>query len=203
MANENDEHRERMEQRRQGVERRKAAATLEKGLILVHTGNGKGKTTAALGLALRALGQGFKVGIVQFIKGAIATGEAALIDKLKTLAPIEIYTMGEGFTWNTQDRERDIQKTREAWDRAVSLLRDATFNLVILDEINVVISYDYLPLEEVLSELRHKRPELHVVLTGRGARPEIIELADLVTEMKLVKHPYREQGVKAQKGIEF
>ena|ERR1700677_1516274 len=203
MANENDEHRQRMERRRQGVERRKAAATLEKGLILVHTGNGKGKTTAALGLAFRALGQGFKVGIVQFIKGAIATGETTLIDKLKTLAPIEIHTMGEGFTWNTQDRERDIQKTREAWDRSVSLLRDATFNLVILDEINVVISYDYLTLEEVLSELRHKRPELHVVLTGRGARPEIIELADLVTEMKLVKHPYREQGVKAQKGIEF
>ena len=207
MNEESSEHRERMQRRQQGFERRKAAATLEKGLILVHTGNGKGKTTAALGLALRSLGQGFKVGIVQFIKGAIATGEAAFINNLSTLSgdfgKIEIHTMGEGFTWNTQDRGRDIDKARQAWDKARALLHDPSFHLVILDELNVVLSYDYLPLNEVLHELRQKRPELHVVLTGRGAPAEIIELADLVTEMKLIKHPYREQGVKAQTGIEF
>ncbi len=200
-----------MERRQQVFERRKAAATLEKGLIVVHTGNGKGKTTAALGLAFRALGQGLKVGIVQFIKGAIATGEAALIRTLNAttanrsdnIGQVEIHTMGEGFTWNTQDRERDIEKVRQGWNKATELLRDPTFHLVILDELNVVLSYKYLPLDEVMVELKRKRPELHVVLTGRGASAEIVELADLVTEMKLIKHPYREQGVKAQKGIEF
>ena len=208
MSAENDEHQRRMERRKQVFERCKAAATLEKGLILVHTGNGKGKTTAALGLVLRALGQGFNVGIVQFIKGAIATGEAAFMHKLSTLPTgefgnIEMHTMGEGFTWDTQDRQRDMQKAREAWQKAQALLRDATFNLIVLDELNVVLSYDYLPLDEVLGELRRKRPDVHVVLTGRGAPPALVELADLVTEMKLVKHPYREQGVKAQKGIEY
>lgn len=204
MSNTDDEHRQRMERRKEAVDRRKAAATLEKGLILVHTGNGKGKTTAALGLAMRALGQGLRVGVVQFIKGAIATGESALIGKLAAAGvPVEIHTLGEGFTWNTQDRQRDIDMVRVGWNQALVLLRDPSFHLVILDELNVVLSYDYLPLSEVVEELRHKRPELHVVLTGRAAPAEIMDLADLVTEMKLIKHPYREQGVKAQKGIEF
>jgi cob(I)alamin adenosyltransferase len=194
-------HKERMIRRKEAFEARKARATREKGLLLVHTGAGKGKTTAALGLAFRALGQGLKVGIVQFIKGAIPTGEAALVRRLNL--SIEIHTMGDGFTWNTQDRAQDIASARKAWEQAVALLRDESFGLVILDELNVVLHYDYLPLAEVLDELRRKREMLHVVVTGRNAKPELIELADLVTEMKLVKHPYREQGIKPQKGIEY
>jgi cob(I)alamin adenosyltransferase len=194
-------HKERMIRRKEAFEERKARATHEKGLLMVHTGAGKGKTTAALGLAFRALGQGLKVGIVQFIKGAIPTGEAALVRRLNL--PIEMHTMGDGFTWNTQDREQDIASARKAWERAVALLRDESFDLIILDELNVVLHYDYLPLAEVLEELRNKRAMLHVVVTGRNAKPELIETADLVTEMKLVKHPYREQGIKPQKGIEY
>jgi cob(I)alamin adenosyltransferase len=197
---ENELHRQRMTRQKEAFEARKSRATQEKGLLIVHTGAGKGKTTAALGLAFRALGQGMRVGIVQFIKGAIPTGEAALAARL---APaLEMYTMGDGFTWNTQDRQKDIASARKAWDRAVALLRDGSFDLVILDELNVVLKHGYLPLEEVLEELRRKRPMLHVVVTGRNARDELIDLADLVTEMKLVKHPYR-AGVKAQKGVEF
>jgi cob(I)alamin adenosyltransferase len=196
-----EEHREKAVRRKEAFDARKAKATLEKGLIVVNTGNGKGKTTAALGLAFRALGHGMKVGIVQFIKGAIATGEAALVTRLGL--PIEMHTLGEGFTWNTQDREGDVATARRGWEQAVKLLRDPSFGVVILDELNIVVSYGYLPLDEVLAELKSKRPELHVVITGRNARPELIELADLVTEMKLVKHPYREQGVKPQPGIEF
>jgi cob(I)alamin adenosyltransferase len=194
-------HKQRMARRKEAFEARKSRATLEKGLLLVHTGAGKGKTTSALGLAFRALGQGLKVGIVQFIKGAIPTGEAALARQLNL--PIEMHTMGDGFTWNTQDRAQDVASARKAWDQAIALLREESFDLVILDELNVVLHYDYLPLAEVLDELRRKRDMLHVVVTGRNAKQELIDLADLVTEMKLVKHPYREQGVKPQKGIEY
>jgi cob(I)alamin adenosyltransferase len=196
-----DQHKERMSRRKEAFEARKAQATLEKGLLIVNTGNGKGKTTAALGMAFRALGHGMKVGIVQMIKGAIPTGEAALIHQLRL--PIEIYTLGDGFTWNTQDRAADIASARKAWDQVVRLLQDESFGMVILDELNVVVHYEYLPLAEVLDVLRRKRPMLHVVVTGRHASPELIAMADLVTEMKLVKHPYREQGVKPQKGIEL
>jgi cob(I)alamin adenosyltransferase len=197
---ENEQHRERMMRQKEAFEERKARATQEKGLLIVHTGAGKGKTTAALGMAFRALGQGMRVGIVQFIKGAIPTGEAALAARL---APdLQMFTMGDGFTWNTQDREKDIATARKTWEQAVALLRDASFDLVILDELNVVLKHQYLPLEDVLEELRRKRPVLHVVVTGRNARDELIDMADLVTEMKLVKHPYR-SGIKAQKGVEF
>jgi cob(I)alamin adenosyltransferase len=197
---ERESHRQRMARQKEAFEARKAQATAEKGLIIVHTGAGKGKTTAALGLAFRALGHGLRVGIVQFIKGAIATGEAALANRL---APaLEMHTLGDGFTWNTQDREKDMASARSAWNKAVSLLRDPSFNVVILDELNVVIKHGYLPLEEILAELRDKRPMLHVVVTGRNAREELLELADVVTEMKLIKHPYR-SGIKAQKGIEW
>src|SRR5882724_5234659 len=147
--------------------RKKASATQEKGLIIVHTGPGKGKTTAALGLAFRALGQGMKVGIVQFIKGAIETGEGSLVQKLGP--GIEMHTMGEGFTWKTQDRERDIAAARRGWQKSVELLRDPAYDMVILDELNIVLKYDYLPLDEVLTELAQRRPLLHVVVTGRNA----------------------------------
>lgn len=196
----NERHREKAALRQASYARKKAAATQEKGLIIVHTGPGKGKTTAALGLAFRALGQGMKVGIVQFIKGAIPTGEAALARQLQ--GPIVMYTMGDGFTWNTQDRDKDIATARRTWEQAVALLRDPSFDMVILDELNIVLRYDYLPLDEVLDELRRKRPMLHVVITGRNAREELIEMADLVTEMRLIKHPYR-AGIKAQRGVEF
>ena len=196
----NEAHREKMQRRDAAYERQIAAAQREKGLLIVHTGAGKGKTTAALGLAFRALGQGMKVGIVQFIKGAIATGEAALVETLRL--PIEMHTLGEGFTWKTQDRERDIAAARRGWQKAVELLRDPSFDMVILDELNVVLRYDYLQLDEVLAELDARREMLHVVVTGRNAKPELIERADLVTEMTMIKHPFRD-GVKAQKGVEF
>jgi len=196
----NTDHKEKMMRRDEAFERRMAEATREKGLLIVHTGAGKGKTTAALGLAFRALGQGMRVGIVQFIKGAIATGEAALVRRLEL--PIEMHTLGEGFTWKTQDRERDLASARRAWNKAVELLRDPAFDMVILDELNIVLRYDYLPLQEVLDELSRRRERLHVVVTGRNARPALLELADLVTEMTMVKHPFRE-GVKPQPGVEF
>ena len=141
-----------------------------------------------------------KVGIVQFIKGAIPTGEAALVKRLGL--PIEMYTLGDGFTWNTQNREQDIATARRTWEQAVTLLRDPSFDMVILDELNIVLRYDYLPLEEVLEELRSKREMLHVVITGRNAKEELMDLADLVTEMRLIKHPYK-AGIKAQRGVEF
>jgi cob(I)alamin adenosyltransferase len=194
-------HRQRMARQKEAFEERKAQATREKGLLIVHTGAGKGKTTAALGLAFRALGQGMKVGVVQFIKGAIPTGEAALAARLAELG-LQMHTMGDGFTWNTQDRDQDTASARRAWEQARALLRDPSFDVVILDELNVVVKHGYLPLDEVLDELRRKRDMLHVVVTGRNARNELIDLADLVTEMKLVKHPYR-AGIKAQKGVEF
>lgn len=193
-------HREKMARLDEAVERKMAAATQEKGLLIVHTGAGKGKTTAALGMAFRALGHGLKVGIVQFIKGAILTGEAELIRKLNL--PIEIHTLGEGYTWKTQDRERDIAAARRGWQKAVELLRDPSFDMVILDELNIVLRYEYLPLDEVLAELQGRRPMLHVVVTGRNAKAELIEKADLVSEMTLLKHPFR-AGIKAQRGVEY
>ena len=177
-----------------------ATKTIEKGLVIVHTGTGKGKTTAAFGLAMRAIGNGMRIGVVQFVKGKWETGErralAAFPDQ------VVIRTMGEGFTWETQDRARDIKAARNAWETAKEMIADRAYNMVILDELNIVLRYDYLPLEEVLDALKHKPSATHVVITGRNARPELIELADLVTEMKLLKHPFR-SGVKAQPGIEF
>jgi len=199
-TNDDEAHRQKMMRQKEAFEERKARATLEKGLIIVNTVAGKAKTTAALGLAFRALGQGMKVGIVQFIKGAIPTGEAALAARLGPA--LVMHTMGDGFTWNTQDRERDMASARRAWETARSLLRDESFGMVILDELNVIIKHEYVPLAVVIEELRHKRPMLHVVITGRNARDKLIEIADLVTEMKFIKHPYR-AGIKAQKGVEF
>jgi cob(I)alamin adenosyltransferase len=203
MSNESDEnrrHQEQMRRRDAAFERSMAQATREKGLLIVHTGAGKGKTTAALGLAFRALGQGMKVGIVQFIKGATATGEGALVQSLDL--QIEMHTLGEGFTWKTQDRERDIAAARRGWEKALELLHDPSFDLVILDELNIVLRYEYLPIDDVLAELAAKREMLHVVVTGRNAKPALLEMADLATEMTMIKHPFR-SGIRPQRGIEY
>lgn len=194
------EHNERS-RKQQAVQRAKvAAATEEKGLLMVHTGAGKGKTTAALGIVVRAMGHGMKVGVVQFIKGAMTTGEKVIFDAFPDL--VEFKPMGEGFTWDTQDRARDIAVTRVAWEEVKRMIADPTYAVVVADELNIVLRYDYLPLGEVLEALAARSAMKHVVVTGRNAPPELIEAADLVTEMTQVKHPFR-AGIKAQAGIEF
>jgi cob(I)alamin adenosyltransferase len=177
-----------------------ATKTIEKGLLIVHTGKGKGKSTAAFGLVMRALGHGFKVGIVQFVKGRWTTGERAILERFPDL--VTIRTMGGGFTWETQDRARDIAAARAAWEEGKRLMADPDCRLVLLDELNIVLRYDNLPIAEIVTTLRARRPDLHVVVTGRNAKPELIEAADLVTEMTMIKHPFR-SGVRAQAGIEF
>ena len=177
-----------------------AEKTIEKGLLIVHTGKGKGKSTAAFGLAARAVGNGLKVGVVQFVKGVWKTGEREVFARFPDL--IEIRAMGEGFTWETQDRARDIAAAEAAWQMSEAMMADPSKAMVILDELNIVLRYGYLDLDRILSVLANRREGLHVVVTGRNAKPELIEAADLVTEMTLVKHPFR-AGVKAQIGIEF
>ena len=181
-------------------DRMMAEKTVEKGLLIVHTGKGKGKSTAAFGMVLRALGHGFRIGIVQFIKGRWETGERAMLERFPELVTIK--ALGEGFTWETQDRARDIAAAEAAWAEAEAMMADPAYRLILLDELNIALRYDYLPLSEVIETLKAKPRVLHVVVTGRNAKPELIEIADLVTEMTLVKHPFR-AGVKAQKGIEF
>ncbi|WP_164102474.1 cob(I)yrinic acid a,c-diamide adenosyltransferase [Candidatus Laterigemmans baculatus] len=193
-------HQERMVRVNEAYEKQLASADREKGLVIVHTGAGKGKSTAAFGMAVRALGQGMKVGIVQFIKGDIPTGEGAFFANLNL--PVEMHTMGEGYTWKTQDRQRDIATAERGWAKAVELIRDPSFNMVILDELNIALQYEYIPMQTVLDELAAKREMLHVVITGRNAKPELIEAADLVSEMKVIKHPYH-HGIKPQPGVEF
>ena len=177
-----------------------ARPILSKGLLMVHTGPGKGKSTAAFGLAVRALGRGWRVGVVQFIKGAWATGERTALERFGD--QIVWRVMGEGFTWETQDRERDIAAARAGWEQALRLMADPSIGLLILDELNVVLRYEYLPLADVVAALRARRATLHVVVTGRNAKPELIEAADLVTDMTAVKHHFA-AGVRAQEGIEF
>ncbi len=195
------QYKQKMQRRKEVQEQRLADRNQEKGLIIVHTGNGKGKTTAALGMVLRSLGHGYRVAIIQFIKGAWEPAEKAAFshwqDQLVFLA------MGEGFTWETQDRQRDVIKAQEAWQSAQEYIRDPQYQLVVLDEINIAFKLGYLDVAQVLTELADKPDSSHVILTGRGAPAALIEQADLVTEMTLVKHPFREQGVKAQPGIEF
>ncbi|MFQ3582647.1 MAG: cob(I)yrinic acid a,c-diamide adenosyltransferase [Chloracidobacterium sp.] len=195
-----DRHRERMARKKAIQDERIAQATQEKGLIIVHTGAGKGKTTAALGLIFRALGHGLRVGVVQFTKGARTSGEAAFARELP--GRVDFFAMGEGFTWETQDRDRDRAAAERAWSKACELMADPSYHLLVFDEINIVLRDETLPVAAVLAALRSKPDQLHVVLTGRSAHPDIVELADLVTEMKLVKHPFR-AGIKAQRGIEF
>ena len=182
-----------------------ATKTIEKGLLIVHTGKGKGKSTAAFGLAMRALGNGMKVGIVQFVKGKWQTGERVVLENFPD--QVTIRTMGEGFTWETQDRARDIAAAENAWVVSQEMIEasrgpEPAYDLVVLDELNIVLRYDYLPLDEVVRVLAGRPADLHVVVTGRNAKDALIEAADLVTEMTMIKHPFR-SGVKAQKGIEF
>ena len=193
-------HAEKMAKRKAARAKILATKTIEKGLLIVHTGLGKGKSTAAFGLVMRCLGHGLKVGIIQFTKGAWTSGERAVIDRFPDLATIKV--MGEGFTWETQDRQRDLAAARAAWAAAQDMMADPDLHLLLLDELNIVLRYDYLDVAEVLAGLQARRADLHVVVTGRNAKPEIIEAADLVTDMTLVKHPFR-SGVKAQRGIEF
>ena len=199
-AAEAERHRAKMAHRKAVQDAEVAGKTIEKGLLIVHTGPGKGKSTAAFGLALRMLGHGRRVGVVQFIKGAWTTGERAALARFGDL--LTWHTMGEGFTWETQDRARDIAAARRAWTRATELLRDPALSLLVLDELNIALRYDYLPLEEVLAALAARPAMLHVVVTGRNAPPALREAADLVTEMAAAKHHFA-AGVKAQEGIEF
>ena len=178
-----------------------ANKTVEKGLLIVHTGKGKGKSTAAFGLVTRAIGNGMKVGVVQYVKGKWETGERCVLEQFPD--QVTIRTMGEGFTWETQDKARDIAAAEKAWAASKEMIADPSYDLVVLDELNIVLRYNYLNLDEVLSALAARREMLHVVVTGRNAKPELIEAADLVTEMTQIKHPFREQNVRAQKGIEF
>jgi cob(I)alamin adenosyltransferase len=195
-----ERHRAKMAKRKQVQDAEVAQKTIEKGLLIVNTGPGKGKTTAAFGLALRMLGHGRRVGVVQFIKGGWQTGErdafAVFGDR------VSWHTMGEGFTWETQDLARDVAAATRAWEKAKELMADPSISLLVLDELNIALRYDYLPLAEVVEMLKARRPDLHVVVTGRNAKPELIEVADLVTEMGAVKHHFA-AGVKAQQGIEF
>jgi len=195
-----ERHRTKMAKRKAVQDAEVAGKTVEKGLLIVHTGTGKGKSTAAFGLALRMLGHGHRVGVVQFIKGAWHTAErdafAAFGDR------VSWHTMGEGFTWETQDLKRDIAAAERAWGKARELMNDPSFGLVILDELNIALRYDYLDLNAVVTALKERRDGLHVIVTGRNAKPALIEAADLVTEMTLVKHHFA-AGVKAQAGVEF
>ena len=177
-----------------------SSKTIEKGLLIVHTGKGKGKSTAAMGLAMRAIGNGMRVGIVQFVKGVWETGERKILDKFPDLCVIK--AMGEGFSWETQDRKRDIAAAKNAWAMAKDMMDDESFDMVILDELNIPLRYDNLDINDIIQALVLKREMLHVVVTGRNARDSLLDIADLVTEMTMIKHPFR-AGVKAQVGIEF
>ncbi|EJW12838.1 Cob(I)alamin adenosyltransferase [Rhodovulum sp. PH10] len=192
-------HREKMRKRKALQDAEIAARTVEKGLLMVHTGTGKGKSTAAFGLVLRALGHDVRVGIVQFVKSR-DTGERVALQAFGDR--VVWHTAGEGFTWETQDKARDIAACRNAWTLAERLMDDPSIGLLVLDELNIALRYDYLPLDEILSRLAARRKELHVVITGRNAKPALIEAADLVTEMTLVKHHFK-AGVKTQAGIEY
>jgi cob(I)alamin adenosyltransferase len=196
----NARHADKMKKKKAARDKMIATKTIEKGLLMVHTGKGKGKSTAAFGMVFRALGNGMKVAVVQFVKGKWGTGERVVLEKLGD--QVSMATMGEGFTWETQDRQRDIDAARAAWEKAKEFILDGEHDMVLLDELNIVLRYEYLPLDEVL-EVINQRPEMkHVIVTGRNAKDELMDAADLVTEMTQIKHPFR-SGVKAQVGVEF
>ena len=193
-------HKAKMANRKAAQDAEVAAKTIEKGLLIVHTGKGKGKSTAAFGLMLRALGRGFRCGVVQFGKGAWQSGERTAIERFGD--QVEWHTLGEGFTWETQDRARDVAAAERAWAAAQKMMADPTIRMIVLDELNISLRYDHLDTAAVVAALQARRSDLHVVVTGRNAKPEMIEAADLVTEMTPVKHHFA-AGVKAQEGIEF
>ena len=194
------EHKARMERLKASVDRRIAEAQQEKGLLIVYTGVGKGKTTAAVGMAMRCIGHGGKVAVVQFIKGVIETAEERVLKSFGE--QVRFLRMGEGYTWETQDRVRDTKCVQQAWETVSEFLRDSSYTMVILDELNIALQHGYVETGTVLSAVRNRPPRQHVVITGRGGSAELVEEADLVTEMKLVKHPFR-RGIKAQPGVEF
>ena len=193
-------HHEKMAKKKAARDRIMAGKTIERGLLIVHTGKGKGKSTAAFGMVFRHIGHGMRAGVIQFVKGAWGTGERTVLEKFPELVTIK--AMGEGFTWETQDINRDIVHARQGWEEAKRMIADPSYKMVMLDELNIVLRYDYLPLTEVLDVLLNRPADKHIVITGRNAKEELIEIADLVTEMELIKHPFR-SGVKAQAGIEF
>jgi cob(I)alamin adenosyltransferase len=203
MSAETDEtarHKAKMANRKAAQDAEVAAKTVEKGLLIVHTGKGKGKSTAAWGLLVRALGRGFKCGVVQFGKGAWQTGERSAIERFGD--QVTWHTLGEGFTWETQDRARDVAAAERAWIKATELMENPAIRLLVLDELNISLRYEHIELARVLAAFASRRPDLHIVVTGRNAKPELLEAADLVTEMMAVKHHFA-AGVKAQPGIEF
>jgi cob(I)alamin adenosyltransferase len=195
----NERHRQRMEKKKAVVDAKIAQAVEERGVIVVATGNGKGKSTSGFGMLARALGHGMQVGVVQFIKGSFSTGEEAFF---RRFPEVRYYVMGEGYTWETQDRERDIAKAGIAWKVAAEMLSDAAIHLVLLDELNIVLKLGYLQLADVIAALERRPPLQHVMITGRGAPPELIEIADTVTQMQPIKHAF-DAGVRAQKGVEL
>jgi len=197
----NERHAQKMRKKKAARDKIMATKTIEKGLVIVHTGKGKGKSTAGFGMVFRSLGHGHKVGVVQFVKGRIETGERMALERFSDLVTIK--RMGEGFTWETQDRQRDIDAAQAAWDAAKDMIRSGEHRIVLCDELNIVLRYDYLDINEVVEFLKTEKPEdVHVVITGRNAKDELIEIADLVTDMTQIKHPFR-SGVKPQEGIEF
>ncbi|MEM0906911.1 MAG: cob(I)yrinic acid a,c-diamide adenosyltransferase [Pseudomonadota bacterium] len=193
-------HAEKMRKKKAARDKIMATKTIEKGLIIVHTGKGKGKSTAAFGMVMRAVGHGMRVGVVQFIKGRMETGEKVVLDRFGD--QVTVRRMGEGFTWETQDRQRDIAAAQAAFDIAKDMIMSGDYKMVLLDELNIVLRYDYLDIADVLAMLKEKPDDVHVIITGRNAKDELIEAADLVTEMTMIKHPFR-SGVKPQAGIEF
>jgi cob(I)alamin adenosyltransferase len=193
-------HHDKMAKKKAARDKIMAGKTIERGLLIVHTGKGKGKSTAAFGMVFRHIGHGMRAGVIQFVKGSWGTGERTVLEKFPELVTIK--AMGEGFTWETQDINRDIAHARAGWEEAKRMIVDPSYKMVMLDELNIVLRYDYLPLAEVLEVLKNRPSDKHIVVTGRNAKEELIEIADLVTEMELIKHPFR-SGVKAQAGIEF
>lgn len=196
----NARHADKMKKKKAARDKIIATKTIEKGLVMVHTGKGKGKSTAAFGVVFRAIGNDMRVGVVQFVKGKWGTGERKVLEAFPD--QVEMTAMGDGFTWETQDRARDIQAAKQAWERAKEMIMDPNLDLVLCDELNIVLRYDYLDVNEVVEFLKTKPEMKHVIITGRNAKPELIDFADLVTEMEMIKHPFR-SGVKAQVGIEF
>jgi cob(I)alamin adenosyltransferase len=196
----NARHAEKMRKKKAARDKIIATKTIEKGLVILYTGKGKGKSTAAFGMVFRAIGNGMKVGVVQFVKGKWGTGERKVLEAFPD--QVTLATMGEGFTWETQDRARDIAAAAAAWEKAREMILDDVHQMVLCDELNIVLRYGYLPVQDVIEALKRRPPMKHVVITGRNAPDELVELADLVTEMTMVKHPFR-SGVKAQVGIEY